>query len=424
MVCREVWSAEGNMNATNFSRAAAGLRKEATGGILMVTAAAIALVWANSPWSEQYFALRDFRIGYSPWGLDLSFGQWAADGLLAIFFFLVGLELKQEIIAGDLRNPRRAAVPMVAAAGGVIVPALIYMAATASHPALHHGWAIPTATDITFAVAILALVGSGLPSSLRLFLLTLAVMDDLIAVVIIAFFYTDGIRLVPLLISVTVIALYWLIAHRRQDLFGLNLFAAWAILFPIGLVAWGFMHASGVHATIAGVALGLCIPVRPGPEGRRGWGEDGSGLAGEFERRFRPLSNLVAVPVFAFFAAGVALGGWGGLGEAFGSPVTVAVIIALVFGKPIGILASTWVAAKMVGSGLPKGSRWVDMVGIAVLAGVGFTVALLVAELSFASGSNEGEYAKIAILAASLVAAALASAILIPRSRHYRRLDG
>lgn len=388
----------------------------------MVLAAVIALIWANSGWSEYFFALRDFRIGYAPWHLELSVGQWASDGLLAIFFFLVGLELKQEIIAGDLRNPRKAAVPMVAAAGGVAVPALIYLAVTAGDDALHHGWAIPTATDITFAVAILALIGSHLPSGLRLFLLTLAVVDDLIAVVIIALFYTDEIRLLPLLGSILVIAVYWLVAHRWQNLLGLNLFAAWAVLFPIGLVAWGFMHASGVHATIAGVVMGLCVPVRPGPDGRRGWGEDGSGLAGEFERRFRPLSNLVAVPVFALFAAGVAVGGWAGLVDAFGSPVAIVVVVAFVLGKPIGILFSTWVTTKLTGEGLPEGARWVDMLGIATLAGVGFTVALLVAELSFGSGNVQGEHAKIAILAASLLATGLASVIIIPRNRHYQRV--
>lgn len=439
MVCREVWSAKGIMGnadgkaATHahqtehrrFQQLPEALRSEKTAGILMVLAAAIALVWANSMWSGGYFALRDFHIGYAPWGLDLSVGEWASDGLLAIFFFLVGLELKQEIIAGDLRNPRTAAMPIMAAIGGVIVPAVVYVAVIAIGApteigSLAHGWATPTATDITFAVAILALLAPNLPSGLRLFLLTLAVVDDLIAVVIIALFYTDGIRPVPLLASLLVLGVYWLIAHQHQNLLGLRPFAAWVILFPIGLVCWAFVHASGIHATIAGVALGLCVPVRPGKGGRRGWGEDGSGLAGEFEYRFRPLSNVVAVPVFALFAAGVALGGRGGAVDAFAAPVTVAVITALVVGKPFGIIAATWATAKASGSRLPAGAHWVDLAGIAMLGGVGFTVALLVAELSFPAPSPEAAHAKIAVLTASLLAAVLASLILIPRNRHFR----
>ncbi|MDD9206502.1 Na+/H+ antiporter NhaA, partial [Georgenia sp. 10Sc9-8] len=220
----------GLFSRANFSevkRVAEILRKETVGGILLVITAAIALIWANSPASDSYFALRDFRIGYEPWHLELSLGAWAADGLLAIFFFLVGLELKREFVAGDLREPRRAVVPVAAAVGGVVIPALIYVAVNLGNPETLTGWAIPTATDIAFAVAVLAIVGSHLPSALRIFLLTLAVVDDLIAISIIAIFYTDDLAVSPLLWSVLPLLLYTVLAQRYRPFFGLNAAAAW-----------------------------------------------------------------------------------------------------------------------------------------------------------------------------------------------------
>ena len=208
-------------------RIGAILRKETVGGALLVGAAAVALLWSNSPWSAGYFALRDFTFGYAPWQLELSVGQWSADGLLAIFFFLVGLELKREIVAGDLRDPGRAIVPVAAAVGGVIVPALIYLAITWHDPDAIRGWAIPTATDIAFAVAVLAVIGSHLPSALRLFLLTLAVADDLIAIVIIAFFYTTSIQVLPLVLTLVPLTLYAFLAQKYRRFFRLNASAAW-----------------------------------------------------------------------------------------------------------------------------------------------------------------------------------------------------
>ena len=196
------------------------LRKETVGGALLVAAAMVALIWANSPASESYFALRDFTIGYAPWHLDLSLGAWAADGLLAIFFFLVGLELKREFVAGDLRQPSKSVVPVAAAVGGVAVPALIYAAINLSGPETLHGWAIPTATDIAFAVAVLALIGSHLPSALRIFLLTLAVVDDLLAIAIIAIFYTSELHPEPLLLALLPLGLYTFLAHKYRRFFG------------------------------------------------------------------------------------------------------------------------------------------------------------------------------------------------------------
>src|SRR5690606_4349575 len=210
-----------------------------------------------SPWSDGYFALRDLRVGYAPWHLELSLGQWASDGLLAIFFFLVGLELKKEFVAGDLRDPSKAIVPVAAAAGGVVIPALIYVAINWGQPEALRGWAIPTATDIAFAIAVLAVIGSRLPSALRIFLLTLAVVDDLIAIGIIAVFYTSDIQVTPLLLMIVPVIIYAVLVQRFRRFFGTHAWAPWLILLPIGVVAWAFMHASGIHATIAGVLLGF-----------------------------------------------------------------------------------------------------------------------------------------------------------------------
>jgi len=397
------------------------LRKETVGGALLVGMAVIALVWANSPWAEGYFALRDFRIGYEPWHLNLTLGGWAADGLLAIFFFLVGLELKREFVAGDLRRFRTAVIPIAAAAGGVAVPALIYTVLAGQDPGLRHGWAIPTATDIAFAVAVLALIGSHLPSPLRIFLLTLAVVDDLIAIGIIAIFYTDTINPVPLVLAVVTIAVYGAIAQMSRRFFGLHPTAAWLILLPLGMVAWAFMHASGIHATIAGVVLAFTIPVLHRVRDRAP--DAGPGLAEQFEYRFRPLSAGFAVPVFAFFSAGVAIGGIDGFVSALTDPLTVAIVAALVLGKPVGILATTWLMTRVARIRLDPALRWVDLAGVGLLAGIGFTVSLLVAELSFTPGSVEHDHAKVAILTASVLAALLAAIVLTARNRRYRKIS-
>ncbi len=289
------------------------LRKETVGGALLVAAAVIAIIWANSPASESYFAFRDLKIGYEPWHLELSLGAWAADGLLAIFFFLVGLELKREFVAGDLRQLNKSIVPITAAVGGVVIPALIYAAINLTSPDTLRGWAIPTATDIAFAVAVLAIIGSHLPSALRIFLLTLAVVDDLLAITIIAVFYTSELNPVPLLFALIPLGLYAFLAQKFRRFFGLHAMAAWAILLPLGIITWALVHASGIHATVAGVLLGFAVPVIRSQAS--GGPEAGPGLAEIFEHRFRPISAGVAVPIFAFFSAGVAVGGWDGLGS-------------------------------------------------------------------------------------------------------------
>ena len=412
------------------------LRKETVGGVLLVIAATVAVVLANSPAASGYFALRDLEFGYEPWHLKLSLGAWAADGLLAIFFFLVGLELKREFVSGDLRNPKTAIVPVAAAAGGVIVPAVIYSVIVRGDSVLAHGWAIPTATDIAFAVAVLAIIGSRLPSALRIFLLTLAVVDDLIAIGIIAIFYSGAIEVLPLIAALITIAVYGLIAQKWRNFFGNRPFAAWLILLPIGVVAWAFMHASGIHATIAGVLLAFTVPVLHRKAAGAGSAsvdagtaadlasvEPGPGLAEQFEHRFRPLSAGIAVPIFAFFAAGVSLGGAEGIHAAFASPATIAIIAALLLGKPIGIVATTWLTTQITRTKLDPSYRWIDLLGVGVLAGIGFTVSLLVAELSFDSALAEHDYAKVAVLTASVCAAILAAIVLGIRNRQYARIN-
>lgn len=395
------------------------LRRESVGGMLLVVAAVIAIVWANSPASEAYFALRDVRFGYEPWHLELSVGSWAADGLLAVFFFLVGLELKREIVVGSLRRLGTAIVPVTAAFAGVVVPALIYVAIVHTQPSLLAGWAIPTATDIAFAVAVLAIVGSHLPGPLRIFLLTLAVVDDLIAIAIIAVFYTSDIAVAPLAAFALLVVVYGVIAHRGRAWFARTPWGAWVVLLPIGFAAWAFLHASGVHATIAGVALAFTIPVaasRRQPEVR------GMDLAEQFEHRFRPLSAGIAVPLFAFFAAGVSIGGGDGLLRAVTDPVTLGVAAGLVLGKPLGILLGVRLLTLVTKVRLHPALKWIDLAGVGLLAGIGFTVSLLIAELSFGDGSPHTDDAKIAIMVASLLASVLASSVLLVRNRRYKQL--
>lgn len=403
---------------SEHQRVGALLRKETTGGTLLMVAALIALIWANSPAGDSYFALRDLRVGIEEVHLNLSLGAWAADGLLAVFFFLVGLELKYEFVAGDLRDPRRAMVPVAAAFGGVAVPALIYVALNASSPQTLGGWAIPTATDIAFAVAVLAIIGSHLPSALRLFLLTLAVVDDLLAIAIIAVFYTESVNAVALGLFVIPVVLFGVLVQRWPHLFRESPWAAWVILLPLALVAWALLHEAGIHATIAGVVLGFLVPVRT----RGGEADAEHGLARTLEHRFRPLSSGFAVPIFAFFSAGVAVGGWSGLLDSLTSPVAQGIIAGLILGKPLGIIAATWLVTRFTRASLDDSLRWLDLVGVGLLAGIGFTVSLLVAELSFPLGSPTNDAAKVGVLLASVLAALLASAVLVPRNRRYRRI--
>jgi NhaA family Na+:H+ antiporter len=375
------------------------LRKETIGGALLLAGTLVALIWANSPWSGGYHRLTGLTVGPSALHLDLSLATWAADGLLAIFFFVAGLELKREFVAGDLRDPRRAAVPVAAAGAGVIVPAVLYSLVNLGGAV--EGWAIPTATDIAFALAVLAVVGRSLPTALRTFLLTLAVVDDLLAIVIIAIFYTEHLYVVPLVAAGAAIGLFTLLVQRRVR-------SGW-LLLPLAVAAWALMHASGVHATVAGVLLGFAVPVR-------------RGLAEHFEHRFRPISAGIAVPVFALMSAGVTIGGLDGLTSALSDPIALGVMLGLIVGKPIGILLATVLTARFTRATIDSGLSWIDMAGLAVLAGIGFTVSLLIGELAFGAGGERDGHVKVAVLVGSLVAAVLASGVLRARNRVYRRI--
>lgn len=393
------------------NRIAQLLRRETVGGALLLVGTVLALVWANSPWSDSYFALREVRIGPAALHLDLMLGQWAGDGLLALFFFVAGLELKREFVAGDLRDPRRAAVPVAAAFGGVITPAVIYVLFNLGTDNVS-GWAIPTATDIAFALAVLAVIGTHLPTALRTFLLTLAVVDDLLAITIIAIFYTDDLAVLPLLIAVVPFALFTVLVQRRVR-------SIW-LLLPLALATWTLVHASGVHATVAGVLLGFAVPVIRSR--RNGGPEAGPGMAEYFEKLWRPLSSGVAVPVFAFFSAGVAIGGASGLGSALSDRVALGVVVGLVAGKAIGVFGATWLVARFTRAELDKDLAWIDVFGLAVLAGIGFTVSLLIGELAFGEGSVTDDHVKVGVLTGSVIASLLAGVILRIRDRVYKRV--
>ncbi|WP_249669423.1 Na+/H+ antiporter NhaA [Cellulomonas hominis] len=384
------------------------LRGERTGGILLLIGTVVALVWANSPWAASYTAVSETVIGPAALHLDLSVAGWATDGLLAIFFFVVGVELKREIVTGELREIRTAVVPVVAAIGGMAVPALLYLlvnvVAADGAPA---GWAVPTATDIAFAVAVLSVVGRSLPSSLRAFLLTLAVVDDLLGIIVIAVFYTDGLHLVWLGASLVAVALFAVLVRARRP--GV---AGHAALLVLAAGAWALMHASGVHATIAGVLLGLTAPA----VARAGERES---VAERLEHRWRPVSAGFAVPVFALFAAGVTLSGEA-LAAAVGDPVAQGVALGLVVGKPLGILAATWLVARFTRATLAPDLHWRDIAAVGLLAGIGFTVSLLIGELAFGAGSAHDEHLKVAILLASTTAAVLGGVALALRDRQHR----
>jgi NhaA family Na+:H+ antiporter len=295
--------------------------------------------------------------------------------------------------------------------GGVVVPAVIYLAINSSGDAAK-GWAIPTATDIAFALAVLAVIGRHLPPALRTFLLTLAVVDDLLAIIIIAVFYTTHLAMLPLLGALVPLAAFTLLVQRRVR--------SWWLLLPLAFTVWALVHASGVHATVAGVVLGFAVPVLRSQ--RSGGPEAGPGLAEHFEHRFRPLSAGVAVPVFAFLSAGVTLGGAAGLADSLTDPVAVGIIAGLVVGKAVGILSATWLVARFTHASLDEGLSWVDVLGLALLGGIGFTVSLLIGELAFGLGSEGDDHVKIAVLTGSLAAAVLATGVLRMRDRAYRHI--
>ncbi|MFD3706680.1 Na+/H+ antiporter NhaA [Nocardia sp. NPDC058658] len=385
------------------------LRTETVGGALLLVAAAVALIWVNSPWGASYQTLIDTHLDIPALHLDLTLADWSKDGLLAIFFFVAGLELKREFVVGELRDPKRAALPIIAAVGGVITPAVIALVVGNGAPGMDNGWAIPVATDIAFALAILAMTGSRIPTSARVFLLSLAVVDDLLAIVLIAVLFTAS------------LSLLWLVA-------ALACCGAWALaqkfrlhtpLFyiPVALVCWYALHEAGIHPTLAGVALGLLTRVRKDP------GEK-TAPATHLEHVVQPISAGFCVPVFALFASGVPLNS-AVFGSLFTDRLALAIILGLLLGKTIGIFGVSWVVIKLGWAKRPAGLEYRDMFALSVLGAIGFTVSLLVAELALADvGTEAVDLAKAAVLVTSMAASLLGSALLLRRGRvHQARRD-
>ncbi|HEU4542114.1 MAG TPA: Na+/H+ antiporter NhaA [Jiangellaceae bacterium] len=382
------------------------LHNEATGGLLLLLAASAALLWANlDPGS--YDGVSGTKIGPPALHLDLSIATWAADGLLAVFFLVVGLELKRELVVGELRRPAAAALPIVAAVCGMLGPIAIYLIVNTRAGGDPAGWAVPTATDIAFALAVLAVIGSRLPTALRAFLLTLAVVDDLLAISIIAVFFTSGLDLRFLAGALALLALYAWLQKRRVS--------AWWIYVPLFLTAWGLTHESGVHATVTGVAFGLLTRVRHNP------GED-EGPAERLEHRLRPFSAGLCVPAYALFAAGITVSA-DSLRAVFTEPVGLGVVLGLVLGKGLGIFGGTFLAARFSHAQLSPDLSWSDVLGVGVLAGIGFTVSLLIGELAFEGDTQTTQLVKSAVLVGSLLSAMIATVILSRRNAVYRRIS-
>jgi NhaA family Na+:H+ antiporter len=369
------------------------LHDEAAGGVALLAAAVAALVWANVA-SDSYVSFWHRHLDV---GLDLDLQHWINDGLMAIFFFVVGLEIKRELVAGELRDRRAATLPVLAAAGGVALPALIFAAITAGTPDTA-GWALPAATDIAFAVGVLALLGDRVSSGVTLFLLTIAIVDDIAAIVIIAVFYADSLAAGWLLAAAGAVLV--VVALRRA---GVTALGAYIV---VGAFAWFAVHESGVHATIAGVLLGLLTPA--GPVG-------GRDVLVELEHRLHPVSAFVIVPLFALANAGVDLGG-GVLGDAADSRLAWAVVVGLVVGKTLGITGATFAGLRLGWGTLPAGVRGAQVWGLAALGGIGFTVSLFIAQLAYDDPATIAR-AKVGILVGSLVSAALGTALLTASSR-------
>ncbi|ACZ39398.1 Na+/H+ antiporter NhaA [Sphaerobacter thermophilus] len=409
------------------------IHSEVSGGIVMLLAAAVALIWANSPWSESYTDLwhTPLRIGLNGTGLTLTLHQWINDGLMAIFFLVVGLEIKRELLVGELASPRQAALPVAAACGGAVTPALIYLALNAGTDMVR-GWGVPMATDIAFALGVLALVGSRAPIGLKVFLTALAIVDDLLAVLVIAVFYTSDLNWGALAAGggILLLLLAANLARVSQPM-------VYAVL---GIGLWFAFLQSGVHATVAGVLLALTIPARNRIDPTEFLDRAGAALE-EFRDACEPgrsvLSNerhqqalhalraavghvqppmqrledalhpwvaFLIVPLFALANAGVSLGG--DLRAAFSGTVTLGVLLGLVIGKQIGITLTTWLAVRTGLSSLPEGVSWRHLHGAATLGGIGFTMALFIAELAFVDEAHL-TMAKLGIFIASLISGIL-----------------
>jgi NhaA family Na+:H+ antiporter len=373
------------------------LKDETISGKLILVATLLALVVVNLPFQALYERVWEhhFSIGWGPWGIDQNLRHWVNEGLMAIFFLVVGLEIKRELVHGELSDMKVAALPIAAALGGMIVPALIYAGFNRS-PDVSHGWGIPIATDIAFAVGVVMLLGKRVPLSLKLFLLTLAIADDIGAIIVIALFYANVIHVGYLLASLGLVVGLGVFSNR---------FAGKLWLFiAMGIVLWVTTHLSGVHASIVGAALGLVAPLKPG--------SNGVSVAEKLEKVFLPISTFVALPLFAFSSAGVVFSLDAFEGPAAGS-VMLGIVLGLVIGKMVGIFGATWLMVRFKQARLPSGTNWVHMVGIGLIAGIGFTVSIFVTELAFRGNEHLLETAKISIFIASAISAIAGSLVLL-----------
>jgi NhaA family Na+:H+ antiporter len=363
------------------------LKNETFGGLLLIGAAICALIWANSAWAHAYHSLVDFQIGPESLQLHLSLGTWAADFLLAIFFFVIGCELKHEFALGSLSNPRIAAVPIGAAAGGMLVAATIFSAINYGTSA-QAAWGLPISTDVAFALAVLAIAGQRLPIELRSFLLTLAVVNDLGAILVIAAFYGHGLQLLWLVTAISLLALFGFLQHRK--------ITSLYFYLPLALLAWYAMYRSGIHATIAGVALGLLMRVKATES-------ETISPCDKAEMKLRPISAGVVLPVFAFLASGVSVLDTS-LTDAISDPLTMGVMLGLIVGQPIGVTLGAFVVSRFTPGRLNPALSWWDVVVVGSLASIGFTVALLIAAVSFGSDPAMLNMSKFAIIFTNLVA--------------------
>jgi Na+:H+ antiporter, NhaA family len=398
------------------------LDTETAGGIVLLTATAVALGWANSPWSGAYEALwsTDLAIRFGPFSLVEDLRHWVNDGLMAVFFFVVGLEIKREIVDGELRYARSAALPIIGAVGGMVVPALLYWSLNLGGQGAP-GWGIPMATDIAFALGVLALFGSRVPSALKVFLLTLAIVDDIGAILVIAIFYSEGIQIPWLFVAY--VLLLAVVAMRSIRVWWVPAYVV------LGTGVWLATYQSGIHATIAGVALGLLTPSQaqapspleetsppqrePDPHTVQfvsAQARASISVVERLEHVLHPWTSYVIVPIFALANAGIALGG-DVVAAAIASPVTTGIVIGLVVGKLSGVFGSAWLAHRLGFATLPEEVSWLHIAAAAGVAGIGFTVSIFIASLAFSDPHIVAE-AKIGVLAASLLATLLGAGIL------------
>ena len=374
------------------------LEGEASGGIVLMGAAALALIVANSPLGPGYESVLHAQLG------PLSLDHWINDALMALFFLLVGLEIKREMIDGQLATWPRRLLPGIAAAGGMIVPAVIYTMLNGSSPETSRGWAIPTATDIAFALGVLSLLGNRVPASLKIFLAALAIIDDLGAVLIIAVFYSTGLSFGDLGAAMVILGCLYLLNRR-------GVVQLWPYLL-LGVVLWVFVYRSGIHATLAGVALALAIPLRS----QKGTIDDTRhSPLHRLEHRLGAVVPFIVLPIFGFANAGVSL--WAVGLDAFTDPLTLGVAIGLVAGKLIGVFGSATILIRLGFADLPAQATWTQLLGTALLCGIGFTMSLFIGLLAFAGQPTLQEEVKLGILCGSALAAVLGTLVLLSTSR-------